>query len=63
MFSKAKSKFKLPSVELLKIPQKNERSKSSKNDNIDPAFLEKILLDFGVNGNIKSKQWSSCNFK
>ena len=53
VFSKAKSIFKLPSVELLKIPQKNERSKSSKNDNIDPAFLEKILLDFGVNGNIK----------
>ena len=53
VFSKAKNKFKLPSVELLKIPQKNERSKSSKNDNIDPAFLEKILLDFGVNGNIK----------
>ena len=53
VFSKAKNKFKLPSVELLKIPQKNERSKSSKNDNIDPSFLEKILLDFGVNGNIK----------
>ena len=53
VFSKANSKFKLPSVELLKIPQKNERSKSSKNDNVDPSFLEKILLDFGVNGNIK----------
>ena len=53
VFSKAKNKFKLPSLELLKIPQKNERSKSSKNDNIDPSFLEKILLDFGVNGNIK----------
>ncbi len=53
VFSKGKTKFKLPSVELLKIPKKNERSKSSKNDNIDPSFLEKILLDFGVNGNIK----------
>ncbi len=53
VFSKAKNKFKLPSVELLKIPKKNERSKSSKNDNIDPSFLEKILLDFGVKGNIK----------
>ena len=53
VFSKAKNKFKLPSLELLKIPQKNERSKSSKNDNVDPSFLEKILLDFGVNGNIK----------
>ena len=53
VFSKAKNKFKLPSLELLKIPQKNERSKSSKNDNVEPSFLEKILLDFGVNGNIK----------
>ena len=53
VFSKAKNKFKLPSLELLKIPQKNERSRSSKNDNVDPSFLEKILLDFGVNGNIK----------
>ena len=29
VFSKTKNKFKLPSVELLKIPPKNERSKSS----------------------------------
>ncbi|MBD1174451.1 DNA translocase FtsK [Pelagibacterales bacterium SAG-MED01] len=45
--------FKLPSIDLLKIPSKNERENSNKGENNDPAFLEKILLDFGVNGNIK----------
>ena len=48
-----KTKFNLPSIELLKTPTKNERSKSDKDDDIDPKFLEKILLDFGVNGKIK----------
>ena len=48
-----KTKFKLPSIDLLSSPSKNERNKSSKNENNDPEFLEKILLDFGVNGNIK----------
>ena len=47
------SKFKLPSLDLLKIPTKNERENSHKNENNDPDFLEKILLDFGVNGTIK----------
>ena len=46
-------RFKLPSLDLLKIPDKNERENSNKNENSDPDFLEKILLDFGVNGNIK----------
>ena len=45
--------FKLPSVDLLRIPTKKERENSKKNENNDPEFLEKILLDFGVNGNIK----------
>ncbi len=48
-----KTKYKLPSLELLKTPKKNERSKLSKNDIIDPSFIEKILLDFGVKGKIK----------
>ena len=51
--SQNKTKPKLPSVELLKKPDKDERSKSNKNENNDPDFLEKILLDFGVKGNIK----------
>ncbi len=48
-----KIKFKLPSLDLLKIPTKKERENSNKNEAQDPKFLEKILLDFGVNGNIK----------
>ena len=48
-----KIKFKLPSVDLLKIPSKKENSKLSDENYIDSEFLEKILLDFGVNGNIK----------
>ena len=48
-----KLKFKLPSLELLKIPSKKERENFSKNQSSDPEFLEKILLDFGVNGKIK----------
>ena len=48
-----KTKFKLPSIDLLKIPSKKERESFEKNENNDPEFLEKILLDFGVNGNIK----------
>ncbi len=45
--------FKKPSIDLLKIPSKKERIESGKKENIEPAFLEKILLDFGVNGSIK----------
>ena len=48
-----KTKFKLPSIDLLSSPSKNERNKSNKNENNDQEFLEKILLDFGVNGKIK----------
>ena len=43
----------MPSLDLLKIPSKNERENSEKNHSSDPEFLEKILLDFGVNGKIK----------
>ena len=38
---------------MLEIPIKSEKEKNENNDNNDPKFLEKILLDFGVNGNIK----------
>ena len=51
--SENKIKFKLPSLDLLKTPTKKERENSNKNEAQDPKFLEKILLDFGVNGNIK----------
>ena len=46
-------KFKLPNLDLLKVPSKKERENSDKNETNDPEFLEKILLDFGVNGSIK----------
>ena len=48
-----KIRFKLPSIDLLKIPSKKERENLDKNETHDPNFLEKILMDFGVSGNIK----------
>ena len=48
-----KTKFELPSLDLLKIQKKKEKESSDKDETHDPKFLEKILLDFGVNGNIK----------
>jgi S-DNA-T family DNA segregation ATPase FtsK/SpoIIIE len=51
--SEMKIKFKLPSLDLLKIPTKKERNNFEKNETHDADFLEKILMDFGVSGNIK----------
>ncbi len=48
-----KIKFNLPGLDLLKVPSKKEIGGSRKNENNNPEFLEKILLDFGVNGEIK----------
>ena len=48
-----KIKFKLPSLDLLKTPNKSEQTNLNKNETHNPGFLEKILLDFGVNGKIK----------
>ncbi len=48
-----KTRFKLPDLDLLKIPSKKEKENYNKEENSDPEFLEKILLDFGVNGKIK----------
>ncbi len=48
-----KTKFTLPSIDLLKFPTNKEMGNFEKNENNDPKFLEKILLDFGVDGNIK----------
>ena len=50
---KNKIKFKLPSIDLLKIPTQKDKGKIKNNDYIDSGFLEKILLDFGVSGHIK----------
>ena len=46
-------KFKLPNLDLLLAPTKQNKENFDKTENHDPEFLEKILLDFGVNGNIK----------
>ncbi len=48
-----KYKFKLPSNDYLKNPTKAEREKNLNDDKIDENTLEKILLDFGVEGKIK----------
>ena len=47
------TKFELPSIDLLKSPTKKERANSNINENNNSDFLEKILLDFGVDGKIK----------
>ena len=48
-----KIKFKLPFIDLLKIPTQKDKGKPRDDDFIDSEFLEKILLDFGVSGSIK----------
>ncbi|WP_440697881.1 DNA translocase FtsK 4TM domain-containing protein [Candidatus Pelagibacter sp. HIMB1709] len=48
-----KNKFQLPKIDLLKAPSKKERLGLDKNQTNDPKFLEKILLDFGVKGEIQ----------
>ncbi len=46
-------KFQIPSIEFLKKPTKKERENNISNNEIDETFLEKILMDFGVEGKIK----------
>ena len=45
------AKFKLPTLDFLKFPTKKERENSSE-IKVDREILEKILLDFGVEGKI-----------
>jgi len=51
--SDQQTRFKLPSVDLLNLPAKDEKKSLNKNEKADPEFLEKILLDFGVSGKVK----------
>ena len=44
-------KYKLPSLEFLKLPTKKDKNLSE--NKIDEKILEKILLDFGVEGEVK----------
>tara|TARA_Y100000590_G_scaffold290895_1_gene327441 strand:+ start:225 stop:2315 length:2091 start_codon:yes stop_codon:yes gene_type:complete len=48
-----KNKFKLPSIDFLKKTTKVEGEKNLNDNVIDKNTLEKILLDFGVEGEIK----------
>ena len=48
-----KTRFKLPSIDLLKITTQKDKGKLKDDDYISSEFLEKILLDFGVSGSIK----------
>jgi len=48
-----KIRFKLPTIDLLKTPTQKDKGKLKDEDYIDSEFLEKILLDFGVSGDIK----------
>jgi len=47
-----KKKFKLPQIEFLNITNK-EDAKNNFENKVDKSLLEKILLDFGIEGNIK----------
>ena len=49
----ATKKFALPPIRLLEVPKKNENENVSNEENTSTDFLEKILLDFGVEGKIK----------
>ena len=46
------SKFILPNLKLLKSPSKDEKA-AKKNEDINEEFLERVLMDFGVEGKIK----------
>ena len=45
-------KFLLPDIKLLRSPSKNEKI-AKMNEEINEEFLEKVLMDFGVQGKIK----------
>ncbi len=48
-----KMKYKTPKIEILNTASKDERSKKNSDLNYNSESLEKILLDFGVEGKIK----------
>ena len=48
-----RNKFILPSIDLLKSSLKKDKNKNANATGLNSEFLEKILLDFGVEGKIK----------
>ena len=55
------SNFRLPSINFLEknYDQKNRKNNNSAELNKNSEFLEKILLDFGIEGKIKRISWKS----
>ena len=51
--NKNKKKYLLPPVKLLLVSNTKKTNLNEQNENAKPDFLEKILLDFGVQGKIK----------
>ncbi len=51
--NKQKIKYTIPSVKFLNFPSKKNKNKSEPIQTYDDKTLEKILLDFGVEGKIK----------
>ena len=51
--NRKKNKFELPSIDFLKKKKKSDQDKTLSENKIDEKALEKILLDFGVEGSIK----------
>ena len=51
--NKNKKKYLLPPIKLLMISNTKKTNLNEQNENAKPDFLEKILLDFGVQGKIK----------
>ena len=47
-----RTKIKLPLIDFLNIPNNNQKKNISQSTNYDEKSLEKILLDFGVEGKI-----------
>ena len=51
--NKNKKKYLLPPIKLLLVSNTKKTNLNEQNENAKPDFLEKILLDFGVQGKIK----------
>ena len=47
------NKYRIPKIDFLNVASKEEKQKKTEEQNYDAESLEKILLDFGVEGKIK----------
>ncbi len=51
--TKINNKYRIPKIDFLNVASKEEKQKKTEEQNYDAESLEKILLDFGVEGKIK----------